>query len=214
MAPFIIKHPKLINQWMTHYTETLNKILNQEIDKNLFSKYIKLLKKALSYLQEVTTTDDYQIKKNNLSIIDLKKYIVYCINIKNTQNLKWNKIIDYCDINFNFDTQEIARVQLIELYPQISENLAEDMADDEVMEVNGNQKIKEFKKIINKNYNWIKEINFENKDSNFLFWYISAAKLEPRLGERFSEEGSDLEQNLGVAKMVHNLLKDINNILY
>jgi len=97
------------------------------------------------------------------------------------------------------------------LYPQISENLAEDMADDEVMEVNGNQKIKEFKKIINKNYNWIKEINFENKDSNFLFWYISAAKLEPRLGERFSEEGSDLEQNLGVAKMVHNLLKDINN---
>ena len=211
MAPFIIKHPKLINQWMRQYTETLNKILSQKIDENLFSKYLKLLKKALSYLEEVSTTDDYQIKKNNLSIKDLKKYILYCINIKNTQNLKWNKIIDYCDVNFNFDTQEIARVQLIELYPQISENLAEDMADDEVMEVNGNQKIKEFKKIINKNYNWIKEINFENKDSNFLFWYISAAKLEPRLGERFSEEGSDLEQNLGVAKMVHNLLKDINN---
>ena len=211
MAPFIIKHPKLINQWMRQYTETLNKILNQKIDENLFSKYLKLLKKALSYLEEVSTTDDYQIKKNNLSIKDLKKYILYCINIKNTQNLKWNKIIDYCDVNFNFDTQEIARVQLIELYPQISENLAENMADDEVMEVNGNQKIKEFKKIINKNYNWIKEINFENKDSNFLFWYISAAKLEPRLGERFSEEGSDLEQNLGVAKMVHNLLKDINN---
>ncbi|MDC3131315.1 hypothetical protein OA492_00210 [Pelagibacteraceae bacterium] len=211
MAPFIIKHPKLINQWMTQYTETLNKILNQEIDKYLFSLYIKLLKKALSYLQEVSTTDDYQIKKNNLSIMDLKKYIVYCCNIKSTQNLKWNKIIDYCDVNFNFDTQEIARVQLIELYPQISENLAENMADDEVMEVNGNQKIREFKKIINKNYKWIKEIDFENKDSNFLFWYISAAKLEPRLGERFSEEGSDLEQNLGVAKMVHNLLKDINN---
>tara|TARA_E500000331_G_scaffold177423_1_gene171084 strand:- start:666 stop:2297 length:1632 start_codon:yes stop_codon:yes gene_type:complete len=211
MAPFIIKHPKLINQWMRQYTETLNKILNQKIDENLFSKYLKLLKKALSYLEEVSTTDDYQIKKNNLSIKDLKKYILYCINIKNTQNLKWNKIIDYCDVNFNFDTQEIARVQLIELYPQISENLAEDMADDEVMEVNGNQKIREFKKIINKNYKWIKEIDFENKDSNFLFWYISAAKLEPRLGERFSEEGSDLEQNLGVAKMVHNLLKDINN---
>ena len=211
MAPFIIKHPKLINKWMTQYTQTLNNILNQEIDENLFSSYIKLLKKALSYLQEVSTTDDYQIKKNNLSIMDLKKYIVYCRKIKNTQNLKWNKIIDYCDVNFNFDTQEIARVQMIELYPQISENLAEDMADDEVMEVNGNQKIREFKKIINKNYKWIKEINFENKDSNFLFWYISAAKLEPRLGERFSEEGSDLEQNLGVAKMVHDLLKDINN---
>mgnify|MGYP007000410502 CR=1 len=76
MAPFIIKHPKLINQWMRQYTETLNKILNQKIDENLFSKYLKLLKKALSYLEEVSTTDDYQIKKNNLSIKDLKKYIL------------------------------------------------------------------------------------------------------------------------------------------
>ena len=38
-----------------------------------------------------------------------------------------------------------------------------------------------------------------------MFWYISAAKLEPRLGERYNEDGSELEQNLGVAKMVNNL---------
>ena len=27
MAPFIIKHPKLINKWMTQYTNTLGQIL-------------------------------------------------------------------------------------------------------------------------------------------------------------------------------------------
>ena len=46
-------------------------------------------------------------------------------------------------------------------------------------------------------------LNMENND--YLFWYISAAKLEPRLGERYNEEGSELEQHLGVAKMAQKL---------
>ena len=42
--------------------------------------------------------------------------------------------------------KEIARVQLIELYPQISEELAEDMADEEIMDIDGNQSIGDLKK--------------------------------------------------------------------
>ena len=113
---------------------------------------------------------------------------------------------------FNDDTQEIARVQLIELYPQISEELAEDMADEEIMEIDGNQSIGDLKQIINDKYSWIKNIDFNNKDSNYLFWYVSAAKLEPRLGERYNEQGSELEQNLGIAKMVSDLFKQIKNV--
>ena len=211
MAPFIVKHPKLINKWMTQYTKSLNNILPLNINYDLFYQYKKLLNKALFYLEEVSTSDDFQIKKNNSSIKHLKKYILYISNLKNTQSLTWRKIIQYCDLNFNFDTQEIARVQLIELYPEASEDLAENMADDEIMEINGNQSILELKNIINNNYKWIKKINFETKKSNFLFWYISAAKLEPRLGERFNEQGSELEQNLGIAKMVYDLLRNINS---
>ena len=110
------------------------------------------------------------------------------------------------------DTKEIARVQLIELYPQISEELAEDMADEEIMDIDGNQSIGDLNKIINDKYSWIKNIDFNNKDSNYLFWYVSAAKLEPRLGERYNEQGSELEQNLGIAKMVNDLFKQIKNI--
>tara|TARA_B100001057_G_scaffold7152_2_gene6518 strand:- start:433 stop:2007 length:1575 start_codon:yes stop_codon:yes gene_type:complete len=211
MAPFIVKHPKLINKWMTQYTKSLNNILPLNINYDLFYQYKKLLNKALFYLEEVSTSDDFQIKKNNSSIKHLKKFILYISNLKNTQSLTWRKIIQYCDLNFNFDTQEIARVQLIELYPEASEDLAENMADDEIMEINGNQSILELKNIINNNYKWIKKINFETKKSNFLFWYISAAKLEPRLGERFNEQGSELEQNLGIAKMVYDLLRNINS---
>ena len=212
MAPFIIKHPKLINKWMKQYTKTLEEISQIELDNIIFEKYKKLLNKALNYLEEVNTSDEFQINKNKLTTENLKKYISYINDLDLSQKFKWLDILDYCDSNFNNDTQEIARVQLIELYPQISEELAEDMADEEIMEIDGNQSIGDLKKIINDKYSWIKDIDFNNKNSNYLFWYVSAAKLEPRLGERYNEQGSELEQNLGIAKMVNDLFKEIKNV--
>ena len=212
MAPFIIKHPKLINKWMIQYTKTLQTIAQNNLDNIVFEKYKKLLNKALNYLEEVSTSDQFQINKNKVTTEDLKKYIFYINDLDLSQKFKWLDILDYCDLNFNNDTQEIARVQLVELYPQVSEELAEDMADEEIMDIDGNQSIGDLKKIINNKYSWIKNIDFNNKDSNYLFWYVSAAKLEPRLGERYIEQGSELEQNLGIAKMVNDLFKQIKNI--
>ena len=38
-----------------------------------------------------------------------------------------------------------------------------------------------------------------------MFWYVSEEKLEPRLGERYNEKGAELEQPLGIGKMVEEL---------
>ena len=207
MAPFIIKHPKLINKWMNQYTESLNKIINKNIDSEKLSSYIQLLEKALMYLKEVTTFDEYQITKNTKTVEDLKIYINHIKNIENStfNNLTWMDLIKFTTSNCNYDTQEIARVQLLELYPEISEKLAEDMSDLEEMKINESQTLKELNSLIKKNYQWALEIDFSKKNNDYLFWYISAAKLEPRLGERYNEEGSELEQHLGVAKMVQKL---------
>ena len=56
MAPFIIKHPKLINKWMKQYSKTLEEISQIELDNIVFEKYKKLLNKALNYLEEVNTS--------------------------------------------------------------------------------------------------------------------------------------------------------------
>ena len=207
MAPFIIKHPKLINKWMNQYTESLNKIINKNLDSEKLSSYIQLLEKALLYLKEVTAFDEYQITKNTKTVEDLKLYIKHIKNIKNStfNNLTWMDLLKFTTSNCNYDTQEIARVQLLELYPEISEKLAEDMSDGEEMKINESQTLKELNSLIKKNYQWALEIDFSKKNNDYLFWYISAAKLEPRLGERYNEEGSELEQHLGVAKMVQKL---------
>ena len=207
MAPFIIKHPKLINKWMNQYTDSLNKILNKNIESEKLSSYLQLLEKALLYLKEVTTFDEYQIKKNTKTVEDLKIYINHIKNKKNNtfNDLTWVDLIKFTTNNCNFDTQEIASVQLLELYPEISEKLAEDMSDVEEMKINESQTLRELNSLIEKDYQWALEVDFSKKDNDYLFWYISAAKLEPRLGERYNEEGSELEQHLGVAKMAQKL---------
>ena len=213
MAPFIIKHPKLVNKWMSQYTESLNKIINKNIDSEKISSYFQLLEKALLYLKEVTTFDEYQIKKNTKTVEDLTKYINHVKNLEHNtfKDLTWMDIIKFSTNNCNYDTQEIARVQLLELYPEISENLAEDMSDVEEMKINESQTLKELNSLIEKNYQWALEVDFSKQNNDYLFWYISAAKLEPRLGERYNEEGSELEQHLGIAKMAQKLHSIIQN---
>jgi len=211
MAPFIIKHPKLINKWMNQYTDSLNKILNKNVESEKLSSYLQLLEKAFLYLKEVTTFDEYQIKKNTKTVEDLKIYINHIINKKNNtfNDLTWVDLIKFTTNNCNYDTQEIANVQLLELYPEISEKLSEDMSDVEEMKINESQTLRELNSLIEKDYQWALKVDFSKKDNDYLFWYISAAKLEPRLGERYNEEGSELEQHLGVAKMAQKLHSQI-----
>ena len=105
MAPFIIKHPKLINKWMNQYTESLNKIINKNLNSDKLSSYIQLLEKALLYLKEVTTFDEYQITKNTKTVEDLKIYINHIKNIENStfNNLTWMDLIKFTTSNCNYD---------------------------------------------------------------------------------------------------------------
>jgi len=215
MAPFVIKHPKLIHKWIDQFENALNKIkLISSIENNRFEKYITLLLKAQTYLREVLTYDKLQKEKNKKSYKDIEKIIKFCNTIKNKSpaSFNWNDIITFAKINVCFDVQEIVKVQILELYPNITDPLAEDMSISDDLFIDSESTVDELKKLIKKNYTWAININFDNKNNTYLFWYVSEEKLEPRLGERYNEPGAKLEQPLGIGKMVNDLYKLINNL--
>jgi len=49
------------------------------------------------------------------------------------------------------------------------------------------------------------KIDFKKKENNLNFWFISKNKEEPRLANRFDENGSDLEQPLAIARDIKKL---------
>ena len=56
--------------------------------------------------------------------------------------------------------------------------------------------IEDLIEILEKKYSNILKIDFDKKENYKKFWFISKNKEEPRLADRFEEQGSDLEQPL------------------
>ncbi|PPR47699.1 MAG: hypothetical protein CFH19_00309 [Alphaproteobacteria bacterium MarineAlpha5_Bin9] len=205
MAPFLIKHPKLIHQWVYQYENaimTIRKI--RYIKKEIFVKYLFLLEKSKKYLEEVLTSDKQQQNKNIRALKDLV-IIINKLKKMNLNKINWSNIIDYCENKFSYDAQEIIKVQMLELYPKLVDNLAENMSISDELKIKNHLTVRNLKKMIEKYYKWAIQINYKNKNNNFLFWYTSEEKLEPRLGERYNEPGSKLEQPLGIGKMVNEI---------
>ena len=207
MAPFIIKHPKLVHKWMFQFHKAIEEIKSKEIiTKEKINKFVFFLTKAQTYLNEVLTNDDFQKEKNSQAVVDLNNIIQYCNEFKiDKNNNNWETVLNFTFNNSQFDAQEIVQVQLIELYPVISDPLAENMSNSDDMYLNVNETISSLINFIKKNYSWAIDIDYTKKENLYLFWYISEEKLEPRLGERYNEEGADLEQPLGIGKMTHEL---------
>ena len=207
MAPFVIKHPKLIHKWMNQFNLAVNKIYSlKNINQKKLNEFIKLIEKSKDYLKEVKTVDSFQIKKNAKALADIKKKIIFFKkNNPKKNNYQWKNIIDFAYKNLNYDAQEIIKVQLIELYPEIADPLGDDMSNSDDLYIKSNEKISSLIEFIEKNYQWAIKIDFNKKENSYLFWYISEEKLEPRLGERYNEKGSELEQPLGIGKLVQIL---------
>ena len=58
----------------------------------------------------------------------------------------------------------------------------------------------DLRSIIEDRYPKIIKIDFNKEESNQKFWFISKNKEEPRIGDRYIDNGSDLEQPLAIAR--------------
>ena len=97
----------------------------------------------------------------------------------------------------------------MEPYNEITEPLVSQMSseEDKYFTIPSSRTVKELLSIIEKKYSNILKINFDKKQNTQNFWFISKNKEEPRLADRFEENGSELEQPLAVARDVKKLYK-------
>ena len=96
---------------------------------------------------------------------------------------------------------------MMEPYNEIIEPLIKKMSseEDRYFNIPTDRTISELRTIIEKKYSNILSINFEKKENQKKFWFISMNKEEPRIADRFEELGSDLEQPLAIARDIKKL---------
>ena len=213
MAPFIVNHPTLLNNWILSRETALKKIREikdvQEKDAELF---IDCVKKSLTNITSWNTDSEYQQNKIKSLLKNIRKFIDF---IENSFDFKaeypFNTIYLWLEQNVCEECIEYVVSIMMEPYNNIIEPLVSNMSSDEdkYFNIPTNRTVHELKKIIEKKYPNILDINFDQKESQQNFWFISKNKEEPRLADRFEEHGSELEQPLAIARDIKKLYEKL-----
>ncbi|MDC1035775.1 hypothetical protein OAQ98_04780 [Alphaproteobacteria bacterium] len=214
MAPFLINHQKLIHKWIQARETAISRVLSiKKLSTYNQTKIFNLIERAYLYTTQWNVDDVIQSKRINVLRKELK-------DISNNENL--NDILnnDYPLQNvylhfinkISIETQEILNSIFIEPFPELLDDLTNEMGTDEQNTVAIGYKVNELIKIIQDKYSWALKIDIKNPDENFYFWYTSQAKLEPRLGTTQIDHGKEKQLPFDIPQQVQNALKILTKL--
>ncbi|WP_440656923.1 hypothetical protein [Candidatus Pelagibacter sp. HIMB1509] len=209
MAPFIVNHPTLLNNWILSREIALKKIREiKDVNKKDSELFVDCVKKSLTNITSWNTDSEYQKNKINNLLKDVQKFLKFIENdFDFTREHPFNSIYEWLEQETCEECIEYVVSIMMEPYSEITEPLVKEMSSDEEKHFNipAHRTVEDLRNIIEKKYPNILEINFEKKENNQNFWFISKNKEEPRLADRFEEYGSELEQPLAIARDIKKL---------
>ena len=216
MAPFIVNHPTLLNNWIKARETALKKIREiKKTNENEVNIFKKCLKKSLKNVTSWNTDSEYQQKKIQQLISDLNKFINFieqndCFN----KEFPFNLLYLWCEKNLNDECIEYLVSLMMEPYDDIVNPLVKQMSSEEEKYFNipTHRNIEDLRNILENKYSEILKIDFSKKENNQNFWFISKNKEEPRVANRYEEKGSELEQPLAIARDIKKLYVRIANL--
>jgi len=214
MAPFLINHQKLIHKWIQARETAISRVLSiKKLSTYNQTKIFNLIERAYLYTTQWNVDDVIQFKRINVLRKELK-------DISNNKSLNGLLNNDYPLQNvylhfinkISIETQEILNSIFIEPFPELLDDLTNEMGTDEQNTVAIGYKVNELIKIIKDKYSWALKIDITKPDENFYFWYTSQAKLEPRLGSTQIDHGKEKELPFDIPKQVQNALKILTKL--
>ena len=213
MAPFIVNHPSLLNNWILAKETALKKIREiEKVSEEEFKIFYNCLTKSLKNVTSWNTDSEYQKKKINNLINDLQNLINYLKNNIDKSNFYiFDKLYNWAEENLSEEGVEYLVSIMMEPYNEITDPLISQMSSDEDSSFNipVDRTINDLREIIEKNYSDILKIDFSKNENNKKFWFISKNKEEPRIGDRFEDNGSELEQPTAIARDIKKLYETI-----
>ena len=213
MAPFIVNHPTLLNNWILSREIALKKIREIKIvetkDRDLFKSCVK---NSIKNITSWNTESEYQLNKIKLLLQDVRKFINFIENEFNFQkDHPFNAIYLWLEKETCEECIEYIVSIMMEPFGEIIQPLVGQMSSEEEKYFNipTERNVEDLRKILENKYSDILKINFDKEESNQKFWFISKNKEEPRLANRFEENGADLEQPLAIARDIKKLYEKL-----
>ena len=213
MAPFLIKHPMLLNNWIAAKEEALSRVRSVElVAPEDFQKFKSLLPRALQNINNWQS--EHPIQKEKLAILkqDFEMISSKVASLDQNTSFLWEMLHCWAEKALSLEGQELLISLMFEPYGYMIDDLSGCMSADEFkgFRIDGSMTIGSLNQVLETIYDWALKIDWSSKSANARAWYVSEEKLEPRLGERFEEDIADYEQPLQPgrdAAALHTALK-------
>jgi hypothetical protein len=205
LGPFIVNHPALFDRWITAREKALARVRNlKDATPEIAAKFGDLITRAVADAARWQVADPLQTKKIARLRKDLTR-LTQQLNVERAPGDRpWDALYRWSEQALSLEGQELLVSLMIEPYGELVDDLADEMAIDEetAFPIDGSMTIGALRQIIKNGYSWALKTNYRAGSGQARFWYVSDNKLEPRLGERAKEPGSELELPLAIGRDV------------
>ena len=211
MAPFLLKHPTLIHNWVVAKETALARVRSIETAlPGTLEVFLKSLLQASQHIDEWNVADEVQTARITCLTDEIQSLRMWCEDESNIfRPYPWNGIYQFVEDNFSLECQEMIVSLIIEPHGSIVDDLADTMSTTTIPKFKAAMSLAQLKEVVADAYKWAITIDFSLEESQHHFWYYSEDKLEPRFGSKGVDDGVDQEMPLAIGRDVH----DLNEVL-
>lgn len=204
MAPFLIRHPVLLNNWMLAREEALARVRAQtHVGPDELAGFLAALEDARKNADLWSSAHDIQ----RLRLADLRDGLArIAVHVAQGWDQSaahpWDDLWHWGQETLPLEGQEALLAAMLEPHGALIDGLGDCMdADEEAyFPINGAMRVGELRAILQAHYGWALGVDYSARAQCARFWYVSEDKLEPRLGERHDEPGAERELPLDTGR--------------
>ena len=204
MAPFLMTHPVLINNWMAAREEALARVRHEPVREETRTHFLRALDHAVENARLWQSEHPIQLAKLDDLRADLETLAAYVAQSPPDGAEGWDTLWHWAETTLSLEGQEQLLALMLEPHGDLIDDLAEAMSadEDQAFPIHGGQPLSDLKQDIEQVYSWALQTEWAAEAEKARLWYVSAEKLEPRLAERADEPLEPYEQALAPGRDV------------
>ncbi|MCW3783088.1 hypothetical protein [Defluviimonas salinarum] len=213
MAPFLIRHPMLLNNWVASREEALARVRAQE---SAGAAEVAGLRAALDAARanHAHWRSEHPIQIEKLADLggDIDRIGEYLETWPGAGARPWDALWRWGAETLTLEGQEALLAMMLEPHGALIDGLADCMDAEEgaIHRIDGSMSASATRAALAGHYGWAIDTDYADRSQIARFWYVSEEKLEPRLGERFEEDGAERELPLCIGWLAADMARALD----
>ncbi|MBR9843738.1 MAG: hypothetical protein GYB25_11280 [Rhodobacteraceae bacterium] len=203
MAPYIINHPVLFNNWIMAREEAIARVRSlAKASSEEVARFKTLFARAANSVATWQTEHPIQLARLAGLRGDIDALQMQVESMDFSINAPWDHLMRWAEAALTAEGQEWLASLILEPYGDLVDGLGTCMADTNPRAyiIDGAMPVGEVIALLEESFGWALEVDWSAPENCARAWYVSEEKLEPRLGERFEEPIAAYEQPLAPAR--------------